>query len=248
MLFDFMNKTIKQYINSCHCGTIIGDRGTGKSTLMSLIADEGVKQGYNVYSNFPIVGVYALPNIVKPRRDGSKRVRLDKDFLYSTDLSNSVILIDEARTVWNARAYNDWTIQDEEFFNYIRKYNTSVWLATQSNDGIDLNCRRAVEYTFFLQKLKYFTGLLHNFSSVDISRSVQLKVADKNSQVVMRGYADGAYKVSWDIGELPCAFTHFYLKSYYGKFNSYYTPIEKLVKEPIKWESVLNLDTTGEEV
>ena len=190
----FNNSKLKMYIKDCMCGYIIGDKGCGKSTLFALIADEGFKDNIPVYSNYPIVGANAIPSIKTTKRDGSSRIRLDKDWLYSTELSDSIILIDEARTVWNARSFSDWTVQDEDFFNMIRHNNTQVWLASQVFDGVDLNCRRAIEYSFFLQRIRLFPLITKNWSSVEISRGVQLKVADRNTQVMMRGYAKGALK------------------------------------------------------
>ena len=43
------NKNIKQLTRDTACGLVIGDRGTGKSTLFSLIANEGLKDGMKVY-------------------------------------------------------------------------------------------------------------------------------------------------------------------------------------------------------
>lgn len=235
-----MNRKIKSYIKNCMCGYIIGDRGSGKTSLFALIADEGINDNIPVYSNYPIIGANAIPTVKRTKRDGSARLYLDKDWLYSTDLTDSIILIDEARTVWNARSYNDWTVQDEDFFNLIRHNNTQVWLASQVFDGVDLNCRRAVEYSFFVQRIRVLPLLTANFSSVEISRGVQLKVADKNSQVMMRGYAKGAQKVVWDIGELPCAYTHFYRKPYYNKFNSEYRIETKVIRDPVPWVNVDN--------
>lgn len=238
-ILDYLfNRHLKDYLLGASCGYITGDRGTGKSTLFAMICELSVLNHYKVYSNYPIKGAFAIPTITTTRKDGSKRVRLDKEFLYSTDLSDSTILLDEARTIWNARAYSDWTIQDEDFFNMIRHYNTQVWLASQVYDGVDLNCRRAVEYTFFLQKCR--SPFLKNFCSCDISRSVQVKVADRNTEIVMRGYARGAQKVMWDIGEIPCAFTYFYRKPYYGLFDSYHTDDTKIVREPVPWETLVN--------
>lgn len=234
------NKSIKQLTRDTACGLVIGDRGTGKSTLFSLIANEGLKDGMKVYSNYPIEGVYSLPSISTTRKDGSKRICLDKDYLYSTDLSNSIILIDEARTVWNARAYNDWTAQDEDFFNMIRHYNTFVWLATQVYDGVDLNCRRAVEYLFFLQKLVHFPLFTRNLVRCDISRSLQVKTENRNYNIVSRGFSRNALLTELNIGEVPISSCYFYRRSYYGLFNSFYTDDSKVIRDPVPWDTLLN--------
>ena len=241
-----INKHIKQIFRDCSCGLVIGDRGTGKSTFFSLIANESLKDEMNVYSNYPIQGVYSIPSIVTTRKDGSKKIRLDKDWLYTTDLTNSVILIDEARTVWNARAYNDWSWQDEEFFNFIRHYNTFVWLATQVYDGVDLNCRRAVEYTFFFQKLVQFPLFTRNISRVEINRSIQCKTEDKNYHIVSKGFSKEALLTNWNIGEIPIQNCYFYRRSYYKLFNSYYTDNSKVIRDPILWDNLIAEDQGNE--
>lgn len=242
-MLDFLNNKVKTLVRNCMCGYVIGDRGSGKSSFFAMIAKEGIKDNIPVFSNYPIAGCNAIPHIKRTKRDGSSRLILDKDWLYSTNLNDSIVLIDEARTVWNARSYSDWTIQDEDFFNMIRHNNTQVWLASQVYEGIDLNCRRAVEYSFLLQPVKVLPFLFKNFSSVDISRSVQLKVADRNSQVMMRGYAKGALKVAWDIGELPCAYTHFYRKPYYGLYDSFFRTEDKIIRDPVPWSDMDSLFT-----
>lgn len=227
-----INKKITNLIKETTCSIYIGDRGSGKSTLMALTADYFKSVGYNVYSNYPIVGCYALPTIsLTDRKTGTKKTYLDKDFLYSTDLSHSLVLIDEARTVWNARAYKDWNENDEEFFNFIRKNDTFVVLATQRYDGIDLNIRCAADYTFFIQRSKF----LKNWSTVDVSRSCQVKIADKNTQIVSRGYTKGAQKVIWDIAEMPLAYCHFYRKPFYDKFDTYFSTQQKIIRESVLW-------------
>lgn len=240
-----INNKIKTLFNDTQCGLVIGDRGSGKSTFFSLIANEAKKQELTVYSNYPIKDVFSIPQITTVRKDGSKRIRLDKDWLYTTDLTNSVILLDEARTIWNARAYNDWTWQDEEFFNFIRHYNTSVWLATQVYDGVDLNCRRAVEYTYFFQRLVSFPLFTRNLSRVEINRSIQCKTEDKNYHIVSRGFSKNALLTNWNIGEIPISTCYFYRRSYYKLFNSYYTDNSKVIRDPVLWDNLI-ADNNGQ--
>lgn len=234
-----INKKITSLVRESTCSIYIGDRGSGKSTLMALTADYYSSIGYNCYSNYPTHGCYAIPTVtVTDCKKGTQKVYFDKDFLYSTDLSHSLILIDEARTVWNARAYKDWNEQDEEFFNFIRKNDTFVVLATQRYDGIDLNIRCAADYTFFIQQSKFFK----NWSTIDVSRSCQVKIADRNTQIVSRGYTRGAQKVIWDIAEMPLAYCRFYRKPFYGKFDTYYSTQNKEVRDPVPWSDLLAPD------
>ena len=210
-----MNGKLKRIVLESQCSIYVGDKGSGKSCLMALASQSFLNAGYRVFCNYPYKGCFRIPYTEVKTKTNSKII-LDKDFLYHADLRNSLVMIDEARTVWNARAYQNWSEEDEEFFNFIRKNNTYVILATQRYDGIDLNCRCAADYTFFIQPHPFF----RNISTVDISRSVQLKISDKNTQVVSRGYSKNATKVVWDIGEVPIAYSWFFRKKFYNKFDT----------------------------
>lgn len=215
-LFDWLfNKRIRELVTWFSCMILVGDRGSGKSCLMSLICRVYYKAGYKVFCNYPYKNAYQIPYKTIKSKYGYKVV-LDKEFLYKYDLSHSLIMIDEARTVWNARAYASWNELDEEFFNFIRKTDTVVVLATQRYDGLDLNIRCAADCTIFIQKCR----LLSSFSSVDVSRSVQLKVSDTNQRIVSRGFSRNATKVVWDVGEVPVKYLHFYRPFYYGDFDT----------------------------
>lgn len=228
-----MNKNLKRLIVEPSCCILIGDRGSGKSCLMALAVKEFKKKGYKVYSNYPYKDCFQIPYKEIVSKNGRKVV-LDKEFLYNSDLSNSLVMIDEARTVWNARAYASWNELDEEFFNFIRKNNTYVILATQRYDGIDLNIRCAADYTFYIQRSRFF----RNLSWVDVSRSCQLKISDKTTEVVSRGYTKHATKVVWDIGEMPIKYTYFYRRPYYKVFDTMYTNSLKNPPEDISWDSL----------
>lgn len=234
------NNQLKSLLSECNCGLLVGDRGVGKSSLMALACREAIRQGRPVYCQFPYKGAYQIPMIektlsIKPYGDIKFNI-VDKGWLYSADLTGAVVMIDEARTVWNARDFKNWNENDENFFNYLRKNDITLLLATQRNDGLDLNIRCAADYTFFIQRTKYF----RNWSTVDTSRSVQVKVADKNSQVVSRGFSKNAMRVTWEICELPMAFSYFYRKPYYGDFETLYITEKKIKIEPVLWDKILD--------
>lgn len=239
MLF---NRKIKSLVKESMVSYLVGDRGSGKSSLMALICDEFQKDNFPVYTNYPYKGAYQIP-LIEKNIGGVKKYILDKTFLYENDLRDCLIMIDEARTVWNARAYSSWTESDEEFFNFIRKNNVYLVLASQRYDGLDLNIRFACEYTFFIQRSKW----LKNFSTIDVSRSVQVKVADKNTQIVSKGYSKNAYKVTWEIAELPISFCRFYRKPYYEKFDTLFTTEEKKPFNPVSWDSAFDSDDAAEQ-
>ncbi len=229
-----INKKISSVITEPSCSLYIGDRGSGKSTLMALAAKEFQKNGFKVYCQYPYKGAFKIPLIDKKIGGVTKQI-VNKDWLYNANLRDSLVMIDEARTVWNSRAYSAWSESDEEFFNFIRKNNTYLILATQRYDGVDLNIRYACDYTFFIQRSKF----LKNWSTVDVSRSCQVKIADKQTQVVSRGYTKNAMKVNWDIAEMPIAYCYFYRKPFYGNFDSLFTTDDKPELPAESWDTIL---------
>lgn len=229
-----INKKLQRLAFESHCDLVVGDRGSGKSTYLALKGQVFQEAGYKVYCQYPYRGAYRIPLVEKKIGKATKYI-VDKDWLYNTDLSHSLVMLDEARTIWNARAYTSWSESDEDFFNMIRKTDTFLCLATQRYDGVDLNIRFACDYTYFIQQSKFF----RNWSTVDVSRSVQLKVADKQTQVVSKGYSRNAMKVTWDIGEVPIAYCHFYRKPFYNEFDTSHTLLKKLPPEAILWDEII---------
>lgn len=230
-----INKKLQRLSFESQCDLIVGDRGSGKSTLFALKSELFMNAGYKVYCQYPYRGAYRVPLVEKTVGKVKKKI-VDKEWLYNTDLSHSLVMLDEARTIWNARTYTAWTESDEDFFNMIRKTDTFLSLATQRYDGVDLNIRFACDYTYFVQQNRFFK----NWSTVDVSRSVQLKIADKQTQVVSKGYSKNAMKVSWEIGEVPIAYCHFYRKPYYGDFDTKFTLLEKEPSEAVLWDDILD--------
>ena len=141
--FDWLfNRRLKRYCLGPNAIEIVGARGVGKSTIFALVAEEAKKDGKKVFCQYPYEGCYKIPVIEEDQGHYviKDRVKLpngkwfekkewiphivyvvDKDWLYSTDFSDSVILLDEARTIYPARQYQNWTISDDEFFNFLRQ-------------------------------------------------------------------------------------------------------------------------------
>ena len=207
---------------------ITGDRGAGKSTLFALIVEQAIKQNLPVFSQYPYKDTYMIP-MEKKLLNGVYRYDVDKNWLYQHDFTDSVVLLDEVKTIWNARAYNKWTGQDEEFFNFLRKFNTRIFMATQSYDGVDLNVRRAADEVWYLTK-----GFWH-FTHVEASRTTLAKVADRQTEVVGRMFKKGMRKIVWDVCEVPIGTFLFWRKPYYKRFESFFTFDKKESPDLISW-------------
>lgn len=230
-IMNIFNRRIQRHIFDSYCTLIVGDRGTGKSSLMALIADEYIQQGYDVYCQYPYDGVYQIP--MKERNvQGVKKYDIDKEWLYSADLQKSIVMIDECRTVWPARSYAKWTQADDEFFNLLRHYETRLFLATQVYDAVDLNVKRASDETYYLSK-----GWFH-MTHIESSYTTLAKVADRNTEVIGRRFKQGMRKVVYDICEMPAGNFRFWRKPYYGKYDSLFTFDEKIPYEPVSWNNL----------
>ena len=238
-MLGFLNKRIKTHCLEPYCTIITGDRGTGKSSVFALIAEEYMKLGYKVYCQYPYKGVYQIP-MSKKLINGVEKADVDKKWLYTANLSNAVVLIDGARTVWPARGYASWTQADDEFFNFLRKNDTKLFVATQAYDALDLNVKRASDETWFLTK-----GFLH-LTHIEASHTTIAKIADNNTTVLGRMFKAGMQKVVWDICEVPVGNFLFWRKPYYGKFMTLFTFDEKPEIPVPLWDDIIFNVQNGE--
>lgn len=201
--------------SNCNATLIVGRRRQGKSTILAMITQEAIKAGYKVYSNYPIDGAIKIPK--KTLQDG--KVVTDKDFLYENPLlENSFVLLDEVANIWNNRSWGKWTEDDSDFFNFLGKNNTYVFMAVQQYDVIDLNVKRNLDATWFVKK-----SLLPNVSIVSCDYHDICKVEDLNTHVLDSGYR----KVTYEACELPDGKYYFYRKPWYPYFLTLYKDARK---------------------
>lgn len=235
-----VGKRLARHFLGTSCGIITGDRGVGKSTLFAFIADTFLHEGYPVYCQYPYKGCYQIP-MKSTFVNGIERYDIDKEWLYSSNLSGCCVLVDEGKTVWPARSYAKWTVADEDFFNFLRKNDIHLFIATQSYDGLDLNVRRAADETYYLTR-----GFWH-FTHIEASHTTLAKVADRNTEVMGRMFRKGMQKVVWDICEVPSGNFLFWRKKWYNKFVSTHTFLDKPFKEAPYWDEIFDFDTAQEE-
>lgn len=233
-----MRKKLERMIFDTSCGIVFGDRGCGKSTLFAAIIEVFKANDYDVYCQYPYKGCYQIP-LKEYTVNGVTRYDIDKDWLYSANLSYSCILIDEGRTVWPARGFKSWTAQDEDFFNFIRKNHTCVFVATQDYNSLDLNIRKAADFTYFL------TPSFWHFSYIETSKSTVAKVSDRNTEVLGKAFRQGMSKVSYEICEIPLGNFYFWRKPYYNSFLTAHTLSDKPFKPTPIWDDIL--DFTAEQ-
>lgn len=234
---NIFNFRIVKHVLQPTCTLITGDKGAGKSSLFALIAEQARKQDIRCFSQYPYEDAYVIP-MQEKIVNGVKRYDINKQWLYETDFTDSVVMLDEIKTVWNARAYNKWTGQDEEFFNFLRKFNTRLFCATQYMDGVDINVKRACDETWYLTK-----GILE-FTHIEASSTKICKVADRQTEVVGRMFRKGMRKIVWDICEVPIGNFLFWRKPYYKKFDSYFTFDKKKAPELVSWADVYEFNAS----
>lgn len=101
---------------------IFGKKGSGKSSYLVKLAIKYHKRGFHIYSN---ILDCTLPYVIKfdPYKLGK-----------FVPLPNSVLLIDEAGTVYDNRKFKSFSDEARDFFKLQRHYKCIVYLASQSYD------------------------------------------------------------------------------------------------------------------
>lgn len=119
--------------------------GAGKTTLMVYKAFKGLKSKRykNIYCNVHI----AVDGVTY----------IDNDCIGKYDLSDCLILIDEATLFADSRAYKSFTREKLEYFLEHRHYNADICLFTQQWDGVDRKIRVITDRVYYVYK-GFFTG------------------------------------------------------------------------------------------
>lgn len=114
--------------------------GAGKTTLMAHKALKGVKSKRykNVYGN------------VHMKINGYTYI--DNDCIGKYDLSDCLLLIDEATLFADSRRYKDFSMEKLEYFLEHRHYNADILLFTQQWDGVDRKIRVITDRVYYVFK------------------------------------------------------------------------------------------------
>lgn len=114
--------------------------GAGKTTLMAHMAIKGIKSKryLHVYGN------------VHMQIDGYTYI--DNECIGVYDLSDCLILIDEATLFADSRAYKSFDRGKLEYFLEHRHYNADICLFTQQWDGVDRKIRVITDRVYYVFK------------------------------------------------------------------------------------------------
>lgn len=122
--------------------------GCGKTTMMAKLAyNECVKHKYkspykHIYGNVPM----SIPNYTY----------IDNECIGKYDLSDCLILIDEATLFADSRDYKNIKKDVVEYFLEHRHFNADICLFTQQWDGVDRKIRVITDRVYYVYKPKLF--------------------------------------------------------------------------------------------
>lgn len=114
--------------------------GCGKTTMLAKLAYQAVRDGrYNhVYSNVQM----AIPGVTY----------IDNECIGKYELSDCLLLIDEATLFADSRAYKSFDKGKLEYFLLHRHYNADIALFTQQWDGVDRKIRVITDRVYYIYK------------------------------------------------------------------------------------------------
>ena len=121
--------------------------GSGKTTMLAYLAKKNRKKYKNIYANVPL----AMKGITY----------IDNDCIGKYDLSNSLLLIDEAVIFADSRRYKEFDKGKLSFFMMHRHYKCDIILFSQQWDGVDRKIRCITDRVYYIYKTrilgKFFT-------------------------------------------------------------------------------------------
>lgn len=153
--------------------------GAGKTTLMAHKAIKGVKDKRykHVYGN------------VKMQIDGYTYI--DNECIGKYDLSDCLILIDEATLFADSRAYKTFDKGKLEYFLEHRHFNADICLFTQQWDGVDRKIRVITDRVFYVYKGKLLGHWISTYYRIPYGIIIPDPHKDKSSEKlgeIVQGY------------------------------------------------------------
>lgn len=132
---SLMNLLTKKYRNPWKLYMIFGKKGSGKSTYLVKVAIRYIRKGFVVYTSMSDLRIHGL-RYINPDELG--------DFVPE---ERSVLLLDEAGTLYDNREFKKFKNSTRDFYKYQRHYRCIVYLASQTWD-IDKKLRDLTDSMF----------------------------------------------------------------------------------------------------
>lgn len=175
-----------------HC--FFGVPGSGKTTHAAMIAYQSLKRGIAVFSNVDIKGCY----------------KITKDDIGHYQISDCILIIDEAGIDFNSRKYKSLGQEVIEWFKLYRHYNVlDIYVYSQSWEDYDITLRRLTDRLYIVRR----TLIPSLFSYKPIRVRIDI---DKESKQIIDAYSFKPFSLrlfsgrkywfmfdSWSAPELP---------------------------------------------
>lgn len=134
-IFFILKLVTFKYRNPWRLFMIFGKKGSGKSTYLVKIAIKYLRKGYTVYSSMEDLKISGV-RLIDPEQLG--------EFV---PVGRSVLLLDEAGTLYDNRDFKKFKRETRDFYKYQRHYKCIVYLASQTWD-IDLKLRNLTDVMY----------------------------------------------------------------------------------------------------
>lgn len=185
--------------------------GAGKTTIMSSIAfrecrKKAKKRKYKyVYGNVH----FAIPGYTF----------IDNECVGAYDLSNSLILIDEATLFANSRDYKNFSKQLLSFMVQHRHYCCDIVFFSQRWDSLDLNIRVITDTVYYVRKGFLLPRIFTRYYKIPYGVIIPSKKKSDGEKLgeIVQGYCKPGF-----LGTLFCPLV--YRPRYYKYFDSWEAP------------------------
>lgn len=157
--------------------------GAGKTTCLASIAlresrRKGILKRYeNIYSNV--------------RLSISGVTYIDNDCIGKYDLSNCLLLIDEATLFADNRNYKNFDIGKITYFLEHRHYKADIYLFTQQWDGVDRKIRVITDRVYYMYKGKFLGHWISSYYRIPYGIIIPDKKRGQNGEKlgeIVQGY------------------------------------------------------------
>lgn len=133
--------------------TYIGKIGCGKSSYAVKLSRKWIKKGVPVYSNFPIKDCFLY----------------DISDLGKYDVSNCVVILDEAGIDLNNRSYKETSKDFIKWVKLIRHYHVKeMYIFSQAND-FDITLRRLSSKLYVIKKYFFYSKIIQLRSKLKVN-------------------------------------------------------------------------------
>lgn len=149
------------YRNPYKLYMVFGRKGSGKTTLMTKLALQYQKKGWQVYCNVDIPGCYLFDTA---------------DFGLIHFPEKSLILIDEVNLIWDNRDFKSFPKHVAKYFRLQRHYKNTVYLFSQTFD-VDKKIRDLCDHLYLVQNFMNCFSVARR-----VTKHITIVHADKSAQ------------------------------------------------------------------